>query len=137
MLCGKPSLSGFPAGFTFRGTAPLAVAAIEGSDEHFLPYGGANVDIFWSAGNRTIYPIGCFFCTHRKVPFKIKMEVKKMEVKLMLALIFLVTLFGACIIVIVKLQILAKALLRYMKDKGYKLPTDEEIDRYWIEIFIE
>lgn len=55
----------------------------------------------------------------------------------MLALIFLVTLFGACIIVIVKLQILAKALLRYMKDKGYKLPTDEEIDRYWIEIFIE
>lgn len=71
MLCGKPSLSGFPAGFTFRGTAPLAVAASKGSDEHFLPYGVANVDIFGSAGNRTVYPIGCFFCTHRKVPFKI------------------------------------------------------------------
>lgn len=55
----------------------------------------------------------------------------------MLALIFLGTLFGACIIVIVKLQILARALLRYMKDKGYKLPTDEEIHRYCIKIFIE
>lgn len=60
-----------------------------------------------------------------------------MDVKLMLALIFLVTLFGACIIVIIKLQILAKALLRYMKEKGYKLPTDEEIHRYCIKIFIE
>ena len=53
----------------------------------------------------------------------------------MLVSIFLGALFGACIIVIVKLQILARALLRYMKDKGYKLPTDEEIHRYYRKIF--
>ena len=57
--------------------------------------------------------------------------------KLKLVLIFLGTLFLACIIVIVKLQVLAKALLRYMEDKGYKLPTDDEIHRYCIKIFIE
>lgn len=57
--------------------------------------------------------------------------------KLKLVLIFLGTLFGACIIVIVNTLLLVEALLRYMKDKGYKLPTDEEIHRYCIEIFIE
>lgn len=39
-------------------------------------------------------------------------------------------LFGACIIVIVNTLLLVEALLRYMKDKGYELPTNEEIQRY-------
>lgn len=44
-------------------------------------------------------------------------------------------LFGACIIVIVNTLLLVEALLRYMKDKGYKLPTDDEIHRYYRKIF--
>jgi hypothetical protein len=57
-----------------------------------------------------------------------------MEVKAMLVSI-LGLLFGACIIVIVNTLLLVEALLRYMKDKGYKLPTDDEIHRYYRKIF--
>ena len=58
MLFGKPGLSSFPAGLTFRGAAPLTVAASKGSNKHFFPQRGANKDIFGSAGNRAGKPHG-------------------------------------------------------------------------------
>jgi len=69
MLCGKPSLSGFPAGFAFCGTAPLAVAAIKGSDKRSLPQRGADIDIFGLIADRAVHPVGRLFRVHENHPF--------------------------------------------------------------------
>lgn len=44
--------------------------------------------------------------------------------------VILELLLGACIIMLGNALSIVKALLRYMKDKGYELPTNEEIHRY-------
>lgn len=44
--------------------------------------------------------------------------------------VILELLLGVCIILLGNALSIVKALLRYMEDKGYELPTNEEIHRY-------